>query len=170
MMCSNHRPLHLLLNFSTQGNVICHDKHIIHSSIMHPVTFFPTVEYREGRKKCLLLYFFFKILSFLMPGFMERKKKNTGVSGRTLKCISPQWSAFAAARTTMALRIQGGHSGVVPVLEIESARRPGSRAPHLKVQLLQPPSLCLESQNKQPGQSPDTFPSNFHCRMCSFSA
>ncbi len=25
-------------------------------------------------------------------------------------------------------------------------------------------------QNKQPGQSPDTFPSNFHCRMCSFSA
>lgn len=32
-----------------------------------------------------------------------------------------------------------------------------------------PVPLRSKSPNNQPGQSPDTFPSNFHCRMCSFS-
>lgn len=41
-------------------------------------------------------------------------------------------------------------------------RRPHSLQPHLQ-------SPHSKSQNNQPGQSPDTFPSNFHCRMCSFS-
>lgn len=35
----------------------------------------------------------------------------------------------------------------------------------------QPDFLSVfEEQNKQAAQSPDTFPSNFHSRMCSFSA
>lgn len=77
-MCSNHRPVHLLLNFSTQGNVICHDKHIIHSSIMHPVTFFPTVEYRErGEKKNPSCFIFFLRFSHSSCQALWKKEKKT---------------------------------------------------------------------------------------------
>lgn len=63
------------LSFQTEDNVICHDKHIIHSSIMHLTSLFSLLT-RDSGKKCSFLHF--HIFPFFMPRFME----NTGETGR----------------------------------------------------------------------------------------
>lgn len=107
---------------------------------MHLTSLFPTVEKREwekwGKNKTSPL-FYFQIFSFFMPRFME----NTGESGQRVNAFH-LGGVHLQPWTTMALRILWGHGGVVSVLEMELARRPHSRQPHL-----QSPSL---KESKQP--------------------
>lgn len=76
------------LGFQTEDNVICHDKHIIHSSIMHLTSLFSHCW--DTEKKKLLLFSHLLILHATLYG----KHKRDWTPG---KCISPWWNAFAAA-------------------------------------------------------------------------
>lgn len=155
--CSNHCPQHLysfLFKFSNDDNVICHDKHIIHSSIMHLTSLFSLLSRDSGKNAPSLTF------TFSHPSCHALWKTQERLDARQMHFTLVE--CICSRRTTMALRILGGHAGVVSVLEMESAPRPHPWRPHLQ-------SPRSKIQNNQPGQSPDTFPSNFHCRMCSFS-
>lgn len=81
------------------------------------------------------------------------------------KCISAEPRCICTSRTTIARGVL--RRAVVEILEALRLLLHSSGA-------LFPPSHAAsqweeQKKTRSQGQSPDTFPSNFHCRMCSFS-
>lgn len=83
----------------------------------------------------------------------------------TDKCILAELQCICTNRTTIAWRVL--RRAEVEMLEALRLllHSSGTLSPHHTL-----PLSGKSKKTRSQGQSPDTFPSNFHCRMCSFLA
>lgn len=153
---SNHCPVHLcssLCKFSQRRK--CHLSWQTHYSLINNSSQHLLSHFWEEEKKTSFIFRFCGSMCFM---------ENTGERGHTVNAFHLGGVHLRLAGQQWPWEYSEANEDLSLSWKMESAREGLLRRRHTSS-----PFFCLKSQNKQPGQSPDTFPSNFHCRMCSFS-